>query len=137
MSDADGARDDVKVKRVEKIAKGERYAVSGTTPEGTSKELILFGCRDRLGSCGHIAEQTILGGFQVRADFEDCREIGGIKILYVVRWSSPRGAWETSVSARAVDLQQDQAIADEKFGSAVQVGRDSVLPTAPPFMANL
>jgi hypothetical protein len=99
---------------VEKTAKGERYAVSGTTPD-PSKELILFGCRDRLGSLRHIAEQTILDGFQVRADFKDCREIGGIKILYVVRWSSPSGAWETRVSAGVVDMQQDQAIADEKF----------------------
>jgi hypothetical protein len=33
LSDTDGARDDVNVKRVEKIAKGERYAVSGTTPD--------------------------------------------------------------------------------------------------------
>jgi hypothetical protein len=74
-----------------------------------------LGCRDRLGWCWHIEDETILGGFEVRADFEDGREIGEIKIAYVVRWSSPSGAWETRVSAGVVDMQQDQAIADEKF----------------------
>jgi hypothetical protein len=60
----------------------------GTSPEGTSEEFF-FDVETGLLLRRHIEEQTIFSGFQVRADFEDYREIGGIKMPYVARWSSP------------------------------------------------
>jgi hypothetical protein len=84
------------------------------SPAGTSEEFI-FDVETGFVLRRHIEEQTIFGGFQVRADFEDYREIGGIKTPYVVRWSSPGGAWGTRVSLRVVDIQPNETTADEKF----------------------
>ncbi len=108
------AYSEVKVKRIEKIGGRDTYVVSGTSPERTSEEFF-FDVETGLLLRRHIEEQTIFGGFQVSADFEDYREMGGIKMPYVVRWSSPGGAWGTKVSVRVVDVQQNEAIADEKF----------------------
>jgi hypothetical protein len=93
---------------------GDTHVLSGTSPEGTSEELF-FDVETGLLLRRHIEEQTIFAGFQVRADFEDYREIGGIKMPYVVRRSSAGGAWGTKVSVRIVYIQQNEAIADEKF----------------------
>ncbi len=108
------AYSEVKVKGMEKIGDRDTYVVSGTSPEGTSEEFF-FDAQTGLLLRRHIEEKTIFGGFQVRADFEDYREIGGVKMPFVVRWSSPGGAWGTKVSVKVVEVQQNEPIEDDKF----------------------
>ncbi len=108
------AYSEVKVNRVEKIGDHDAYVVSGTSPEGTSEEFF-FDTQTGLLLRRHIEEQTVFGGFQVRADFEDYRGVGGIKMPFVVRWSSPGGAWGTKVSLKVVSVQQNDPIEDQKF----------------------
>jgi hypothetical protein len=105
----------VKVKSTEKIGDQDTYVVSGTSPEGTSEDFY-FDEQSGLLLRRHIEEQTIFGGFQIRADFEDYRDVGGVKIPFVVRWSSPGGAWGTRTSFKVLEVQQNQPIDDEKFG---------------------
>jgi hypothetical protein len=88
--------------------------VSGTSPEGTSEDFF-FDMQSGLLLRRHIEERTIFGGFQIRADFEDYREMGGVKMPFVVRWASPGGAWGTKVSFKVVEVQQNEPIEDEKF----------------------
>ncbi len=104
----------VKVKGTEKIGERDTYVVSGTSPEGTSEDFF-FDVQSGLLLRRHIEEQTVFGGFQVRADFEDYRETGGVKMPFVVRWASPGGAWGTKVSLKVVEVQQNEPIKDEKF----------------------
>jgi hypothetical protein len=104
----------VKVKAVEKLDDRDTYVVSGTSPEGTSEEFY-FNVETGLLLRRHIEEQTVFGAFQVRADFEDYREVGGVKMPFVVRWSSPGGAWGTRTSFKILDVQQNENISDEKF----------------------
>src|SRR4029077_12167333 len=92
----------VKVKDIEKIGEHATYVVSGTSPEGTSEDFY-FDMQTGLLLRRHVEEQTIFGGFQVQADFEDYREVGGTKMPFVVRWSSPGNAWGTKVSSKVVD----------------------------------
>src|SRR5215469_1814387 len=105
---------DVKVKRKEKIGEHDSYVVVGTSPESTSEEFF-FDVQTGLLLRRHIVEQTIFGGFQIQADFEDYREIGGVKMPFIVRWSSPGGAWGTKVSTKILNIQQNVPIADEQF----------------------
>jgi photosynthetic reaction center cytochrome c subunit len=109
-----GEYSNVRVKCTEKIGDQDTYVVSGTSPEGTSEDFN-FEVQSGLLLRRHIEEQTIFGGFQIRADFEDYREIGGVKIPFVVRWSSPGGAWGTRTSFKILEVQQNQSISDEKF----------------------
>jgi photosynthetic reaction center cytochrome c subunit len=104
----------VKVKGAEKIGQEETYVVSGMSPEGTSEDYY-FHVQTGLLLRRHIEEQTIFGGFQIRADFEDYRDIGGVQMPFVVRWSSPGGAWGTRTSFKVLEVQQNQLINDEKF----------------------
>jgi photosynthetic reaction center cytochrome c subunit len=104
----------VKVKGTEKIGDQDTYVVSGTSPEGTSEDFY-FDVQSGLLFRRHIEEQTIFGGFQIRADFEDYREVGGVKTPFVVRWSSPGGAWGTRTSFKILEIQQNQQINDGKF----------------------
>jgi hypothetical protein len=109
-----GEYSNVRVKCTEKIGDQDTYVVSGASPEGTSEDFN-FEVQSGLLLRRHIEEQTIFGGFQIRADFEDYREIGGVKIPFVVRWSSPGGAWGTRTSFKILEVQQNQSISDEKF----------------------
>jgi photosynthetic reaction center cytochrome c subunit len=104
----------VKVKGTEKIGDEETYVVNGMSPEGAS-ENFYFAVRTGLLLRRHIEEQTVFGGFQIRADFEDYREIRGVQTPFVVRWSSPGGAWGTRTSFKVLEVQQNQPISDEKF----------------------
>ena len=104
----------VKVMRAEKIGEENTYVISGISPEGTSEEFY-FAVRTGLLLRRHIEEQTVFGGFQIRADFEDYQEIGGVQTPFVVRWSSPGGAWGTRTSFKVLEVLQNQTINDEKF----------------------
>jgi len=106
----------VKLTRTEKIGDENTYVVSGTSPEGTCEDFY-FDVQTGLLLRRHIEEQTILGRFQIRADFEDYREIGGVQTPFVVRWSSPGGAWGTRTSIKVLEVLQNQPINDEKFES--------------------
>ena len=105
---------DVKVKGREKIMDHDTYVVVGTSPEGTSEEFF-FDVQTGLLLRRHILEQTVFGGFQVQADFEDYRETGGVKTPFVVHWSSPGGAWGTKVSVKVIEVKQNDPIEDAKF----------------------
>ena len=105
---------DVKVEGKEKIGEHDSYVVVGTSPESTREEFF-FDVRTGLLLRRHIVEQTIFGGFQIQADFEDYREIGGVKIPFIVRWYSPGGAWGTKVSTKILTIQQNVPIEDEQF----------------------
>jgi Photosynthetic reaction centre cytochrome C subunit len=109
-----GQYSDVKVRAAEKLGDQNTYVVSGTSPEGTSEDFY-FNVGTGLLVRRQIEEQTVFGGFQVRADFEDYREIGGVKMPFVVRWSSPAGAWGTRTSFKVLDVQQNENIPDKKF----------------------
>ena len=105
---------DVRVKGKEKIGEHDSYVVVGTSPESTSEEFF-FDVQTGLLLRRHIVEQTIFGGFQIQADFEDYREIDGVRMPFIVRWSSPGGAWGTKVSTKILNIQQNVPIEDEQF----------------------
>lgn len=98
----------------EKIGDHDTYVVAGTSPEGTH-ERFSFDAQTGLLLRRHIEEQTILGWFPVEADFEDYREVNGIKTPFVVRWSSAGGAWGVRTSSKVLEVQVNVAIGDERF----------------------
>lgn len=112
-----GQYTNVKVSRKEKAGEREAYVIEGTSPEGTSEEFF-FDVQTGLLLRRHVTEQTYFGGFQVQADFEDYREVGGVKMPFVVKWSSPGDAWGTRVSTKILEVKQNEPIDDEKFEHA-------------------
>ncbi|HYL64305.1 MAG TPA: photosynthetic reaction center cytochrome c subunit family protein [Candidatus Methylomirabilis sp.] len=108
------AYSNTKVKDKEKVGEEEAYVVTGTSPEGTSEEFY-FDARTGLLLRRHILEQTVFGGFQIQEDFEDYREVGGVKIPFVMKWSSAGNAWGTKVSSKILEVQQNNTVEDEIF----------------------
>ncbi len=104
----------VKVTGKGRIGERETYIVAGTSPEQTSEEFF-FDVQSGLLLRRHILEQTVFGGFQIQADFDDYREVGGVKMPFIVRWSSPGGAWGTKTSLRILEVRQNEPIGDDKF----------------------
>jgi photosynthetic reaction center cytochrome c subunit len=107
----------VKVSRREKIDGKDAYVIEGTSPEKTREEFF-FDAQTGLLLRRHILEQTVFGGFQVQADFDDYRDVGGVKMAFVVRWTSPGGAWGTRTSTKILDVKLNQPIDDQKFEHA-------------------
>lgn len=108
---------DVRVSRKEKIGDGETYVVEGKSPEDTTEEFY-FDAQSGLLLRRHILEQTVFGKFQTQEDFEDYRGIGGVKMAFVMKWSSPGGAWGTRVSTKVLEVKQNEPIDDERFEHA-------------------
>ena len=108
---------DVRVSRKEKIGDGEAYVVEGRSPEDTTEEFY-FDAQSGLLLRRHILEQTVFGKFQMQEDFEDYRGIGGVKMAFVMKWSSPGGAWGTRISTKVLEVKQNEPIDDKRFEHA-------------------
>lgn len=107
----------VKVLRKETAGEHEVYVVEGTSPEGTNEEFS-FDTQTGLLWRRHILEHTIFGDFQIQEDFEDYRPVGGVKMAFVMKWSSAGDAWGTRISTKVLEVKQNEAIDDEKFEHA-------------------
>jgi photosynthetic reaction center cytochrome c subunit len=106
--------DKVAVARREKVGEVDTYVVTGISPEGT-REKFFFDALTGLLLRRYVEEPTILGWFPIQADFEDYREVEGVKLPFVVRWSSAGGAWGIRTSFRVLEVRQNVPIEDAKF----------------------
>jgi photosynthetic reaction center cytochrome c subunit len=100
----------------EKIRERETYLVVGTSPEG-AREKFYFDAQTGLLVRRYIDEPTIFGWLPVQADFEDYREVDGVKMPFVVHWDSAGGAWGIKISTKVIEVRENVPIADEKFDS--------------------
>lgn len=98
----------------EKIGDRDTFVVAGTSPEG-QKEKFFFDAQTGLLLRREIREQTVLGFLPVQADFSDYRDVDGVKIPFVVQWSSAGGAWGVRVSSKIIEIHQNVPIDDQKF----------------------
>jgi len=106
--------DKVAVAGKEKVGEVDTYVVTGISPEGT-REKFFFDALTGLLLRRYVEEQTILGWFPIQANFEDYREVEGVHIPFVVRWSSAGGAWGIRTSFRVLEVHQNVPIEDAKF----------------------
>lgn len=98
----------------EKIDERDTVVLGGTSPEGT-REKFYFDAQTGLLLRRYIEEPTIFGWFPLHLDFEDYRDVDGVKMPFVVRMSSAGGAWGTRISYKILEVHQNVPIADEKF----------------------
>jgi hypothetical protein len=106
--------DKVAVAGKEKVGEVDTYLVTEISPEGT-REKFFFDALTGLLLRRYVEEQTILGWFSIQADFGDYREVEGVKIPFVVRWSSAGDAWGIRTSFRVLEVHQNVPIEDAKF----------------------
>lgn len=107
----------VKVAGSESVGDRNAYVISGTSPEGT-REKFYFDSTNGLLLKRHTEEPTALGWFPLETNYEGYRDVGGVKIPFVVRLTSAGGAWGIRTSYMILEVQQNAPIADEQFERA-------------------
>jgi len=99
------------VRGVEKVGEREAYAIGATPSEGGEPERVYFdrdtGLLLRLVSHRHRPE----GSEEVQQDFEDYREVDGIKLAFLVHQSSGG----TPLTIRVSEVHQNIPIEDSQF----------------------
>jgi hypothetical protein len=94
----------------EMIGGRETYVISASASDG-GVEKFYFDAQTGLLIRRYVEFKTALGWTPVQVDYEDYREVDGVKLPFQLRWSNPRYSW-----GRKVDrILHNVPIEDEKF----------------------
>jgi hypothetical protein len=94
----------------EKIAGREVYVV-GATSRDNSREKLYFDAATGLLVRRYLTFKTALGSIPEVTDFDDYREVGGVKLPFTVIWSRPPFA----STQKLTEIKINTAIDDAKF----------------------
>jgi hypothetical protein len=87
----------------------ETYVISATTSDGGEK--LFFDAQTGLLVRRYLEFETVLGQTPVQVDYEDYREVDGVKLPFQLRWSNPRYSW-----GRKIDqIKHNVSMDDGKF----------------------
>jgi len=99
----------------EKVGERDTYVVGGISPEG-ARESFFFDMQTGLLLRRRTEQNTVLGWVPVQVDFEDYREVDGVKLPFVARWSSFRSFGLGAYFGRKVlEVRQNVAIEGQRF----------------------
>ena len=92
------------------IGDAEVYVIDATPRTGSSEKLF-FDARTGLLLRRYMESETVLGMFPLQTDYEDYREVDGIKQPFLIRWSMPGRSWGRKI----VEMKQNVDIDDARF----------------------
>ncbi len=92
------------------IGDTEVYVIDASPLSGSSEKLF-FDVRTGLLVRRYTESETILGMFPLQTDYEDYREVDGIKQPFLIRWSMPGRSWGRKI----VEMKQNVDIDDARF----------------------
>ena len=96
------------------IGESEVYVIDATlkdAPLGSNPEKLYFDARTGLLVRRYVETATVLGMFPLQTDYEDYREVDGIKQPFLIRWSMPGRSWGRKIS----EIKQNVAIDEAQF----------------------
>jgi len=88
----------------------EAYVIQATPANGDPEKLF-FDVRSGLLVRRYSESDTILGKFPLHIDYEDFREVDGVKQPFLIRWSFPGRSWGRKID----EVKQNVAIDDARF----------------------
>ena len=92
------------------IGDTEVYVIDASPLSGSSEKLF-FDIRTGLLVRRYMESETLLGMFPLQTDYEDYREVDGIKQPFLIRWSMPGRSWGRKI----VEMKQNVDIDDARF----------------------
>jgi hypothetical protein len=92
------------------IDDAEVYVIDATPLSG-SPEKLFFDVRTGLLLRRYMESETILGMFPLQTDYQDYREVDGIKQPFLIRWSMPGRSWGRKI----VEMKQNVDLDDSRF----------------------
>jgi len=98
---------------VGKVAVGEReaYVIEATPKEGGNTQKLYFDTQTGLLIRKYSEAKVALGQFPSQTDYEDYREVDGVKLPFMIRWSIPGRVWGRKIS----EVKQNVALDDAQF----------------------
>jgi len=81
----------VQVDALEKIDGHDAYRVVGTRPNGSAIDHVYFDAQSGLLLRSYTTMQSVVGAFPEETNYDDYRDVSGVKIPYTVRVLSPEG----------------------------------------------
>ena len=94
------------------IGDNEVYVIDATlkdAPIGSNPEKLYFDTRTGLLLRRYAESATVLGMFPLQTDYEDYREVDGIKQPFLIRWSMPGRSWGRKISEVKQNVTIDEA----------------------------
>ena len=94
------------------IGEAEVYVIDATPLSG-SPEKLFFDVKTGLLLRRYTESETILGMFPLQTDYEEYRDVDGIKQPFLIRWSMPGRSWGRKIA----EIKQNVAIDDAQFNA--------------------
>jgi len=92
------------------VGDSEAYVIQAT-PVGDPVEKLFFDVKSGLLVRRYSESDTALGKLPLQLDYEDYREVDGIKQPFLIHWSMPGRVWGRKID----EIKQNVAIDDTKF----------------------
>ena len=92
------------------IADSEAYVIAAT-PFSGSPEKLYFDVRTGLLVRRYVESPMVFGKFPLQTDYEDYREVDGIKQPFLIRWSMPGRIWGRKIA----EIKQNVPVDDAQF----------------------
>ena len=94
------------------VGDADAYVIQATPVEGPTEKLF-FDVRTGLLLRRYTESDTPLGKLPLQMDYEDYREVDGIKQPFLIRWSMPGRSWGRKI----VEMKQNVTIDDAQFNT--------------------
>jgi hypothetical protein len=101
---------ELRVAGQEKIGDRDAWVVVATPASGL-QERLYFDVASGLLVRRYVESKTILGRFPLQTDYEDFRDVDGIKLPFLIHWSFPGRSWGRKIS----EIKHNVPIDDAKF----------------------
>lgn len=95
----------------EAVGAREAYVVEAAPADGGSPEKLYFDAETGLLVRRYSEAKTVLGQFPTQTDYEDYREVDGVKLPFAVRWSIPGRTWGRKIN----EVRQNVPLDDAQF----------------------
>lgn len=92
------------------VGEGEAYVIAATPVSG-SPEKLFFDVKTGLLVRRYAESDTIFGKFPLQTDYEDYRDVDGIKLPFLIHWSMPGRTWGRKIA----EIKQNVPLDDAQF----------------------
>ena len=99
-----------------KVGEEEAYVVEATPSDGTAAQKLYFDARTGLLLRKYSESKLTLGQFPTQTDYEDYRDVDGVKLPFMIRWSIPGRTWGRKIT----EVKQNVTLIDAQFNSTYQ-----------------
>lgn len=92
------------------VGEREAYVLEATPADGGSPEKLYFDVQTGLLVRKYSEAKTVLGQFPTQTDYEDYREVDGVKLPFTIRWSIPGRSWGRKITEVKQNVSLDDAL---------------------------